>query len=147
MIFDTLAHIETYRHVHPRIYQGLKLLESDFSGMADGKYPVEGDDLFFMLQTYDTKPDNPFAEAHKKYVDIQCVLTGTEAIDVGALEEMSLVETQPEKDLSLYQGPLNRIALTPGKFVVLWPQDAHAAGIAVDHPAPCHKCVVKVRID
>ena len=147
MIFDSLAHIETYRQIHPRIYQGLKLLESDFSGMADGRYAVEGDDLFYMLQSYETKPDNPFPEAHRAYADIQCVLDGAEAIGVGALEELSEVESYPQKDLTLYQGPLSRIALTPGKFVVLWPQDAHAAGIALGKPGPCHKCVVKVRID
>lgn len=147
MIFDSLAHIETYRHIHPRIYRGLKLLESDFSGVADGRYTLEGDDLFYMLQSYETKPDPPFPEAHKAYVDIQCVLSGAEVIGVGALEDLTEVEAHPERDLALYRGPLNRIALTPGKFIVLWPQDAHAAGIALGEPGPCHKCVVKVRID
>lgn len=147
MIFDTLNHIETYRHIHPRIYQGLKLLESNFSDMADGRYSVEGDDLFYMIQSYETKPDNPFPEAHKQYVDIQCVLTGGESISVGSLEDLTEVESHPEQDLALYQGPLNQIALTPGKFVVLWPQDAHAAGIALGETGPCHKCVVKVRLD
>ena len=95
MILDSLEHMETYRHIHPRIYQGLKLLESDFSAMEDGRYPVEGEDLFYMLQTYETKPDNPFPEAHKRHVDIQCVLTGAEVIGVGALEEMTEVESHP----------------------------------------------------
>lgn len=147
MIFDSLEHIETYRNMDPRIYQGLKLLKSDFSSMKDGKYSVEGDDLFFMIQTYETKPDNLLPEAHKKYVDIQCVLSGAEVIGVGALEEMEEVESHPEKDLALYRGPLSRIALTPGKFVVLWPQDAHAAGITFEKISSCHKCVVKVRIE
>ncbi len=147
MVFDTLENLETYRNIHPRIYKGLDILRSDLSAMEDGRYPVEGEDLFFTLQTYETKPDNLFPEAHKKYVDIQYMLTGAEIIGVGALKDMTEVESRPENDISLYQGPLDRITLTPGKFVVLWPQDAHAAGIAVGAPGPCRKCVVKVRID
>ena len=147
MIFDSVAHIECYKNIHPAIYQGLALLSSDFSGMADGRYSVDGDKLFYMLQSYETKPDNDLPEAHRKYIDIQCVLEGSEVIGVGALEEMTIVEDHPEKDVALYHGPMDRITLTPGKFVVLWPQDAHAACIAAEMPGPCHKVVVKVRID
>ncbi len=147
MIFDSLEYIETYRNIHPRIYEGLKLLHCDFSKMADGRYQVDEDNLFFMLQTYETKSDNTLAEAHKKYIDIQCVLTGAEVIGVGSLNEMTEVESHPEKDFALYRGALDRLTLTPGKFIILWPQDAHAAGIAAGQPGICHKCVVKVRID
>ena len=52
MIFDSLEYIETYRNIHPRIYEGLKLRESDFSQMEDGRYQVDEDNLFFMLHTY-----------------------------------------------------------------------------------------------
>ena len=147
MIFDSVAHIECYKDIHPEIYRGLKLLITDFSGMEDGRYSVDGDKLFYMLQSYETKPDNDLPEAHRKYIDIQCVLSGAEVIGVGTLEEMTEVESYPEKDLFLYHGPTDRITLTPGKFVVLWPQDAHAAGIAAKGPSLCHKCVVKVWID
>ena len=147
MIFDSLPHIETYRQIDERIYRGLKLLEQDFSGLEDGRYEVDGDKLYFMIQSYETKPDNPTAEAHRRYADIQFVISGAEVIGVGALEEMTPVEAHPQRDLYLYHGPVDRITLTPGKFAVLWPQDAHAAAIAAGVPALCHKCVVKVRLD
>jgi len=147
MIFDSTAHIECYKSIHPAIYRGLKLLTADYSGAEDGKYQVDGDRLYYMLQSYETKPDNDTPEAHRRYIDIQCVLEGSEVIGVGALEEMTEIEAHPERDLFLHHGPLNRITLTPGKFVVLWPQDAHAAGIAAGVPGACRKIVVKVRID
>ena len=52
MIYDSLAHIEAYQGIHPGVYKGLKLLaETDFSQMEDKRYEVDGDDLFFFLQS------------------------------------------------------------------------------------------------
>ena len=58
------------------------------------------------------------------------------------------VEARPEGDIWFYRGPLSTILLSGRRFTALWPGDAHAPGIAVDRkPAPCRKCVVKVRVD
>lgn len=149
MIYDSLAHIDVYKTVHPGVYQALKLLaETDFSRMEDKRYEVEGEDLFFFLQTYDSKKENPTPESHRKYIDIQCVLSGVEAMDVGALEEMTdIAEARPEGDIWLHHSPAHsRVILTPGKFAVLFPGDAHAPGIAVGEPMTCRKAVVKVKV-
>lgn len=149
MIYDSLAHIQAYEGIHPGVYKALKLLaETDFSQMADQRYEVDGDDLFFFLQSYETKPENPTPESHKKYIDIQCVLSGIEAMDVGALEDMTgIAEARPEGDIWLHHGPADsRVILAPGKFAVLWPGDAHAPGIAVGAPTKCRKAVVKVKV-
>lgn len=147
MIFDSLKHIECYQKIHPNLYRGLQLLREDFSGVPEGRYEVDGDRLYYMIQSYTTQPDNTLPEAHKKYADIQCVLSGSEVIAVGRLEEMQEVEAHPERDLWLYHGKLDRLVLTPGRFILLLPQDAHAAAIALDQPGPCHKVVIKVQID
>ena len=149
MIYDSLAHIQAYEGIHPGVYKALKLLaETDFSQMADQRYEVDGDDLFFFLQSYETKPENPTPESHKKYIDIQCVLSGIEAMDVGALEDMTgIAEARPEGDIWLHHGPADsRVMLVPGTFAVLWPGDAHAPGIAVGEPTKCRKAVVKVKV-
>lgn len=145
MIFDSIGHIDSYQGIDPRIYAGLKLLEQDFSRIEDGRYEVN-EDMYYMLQSYETKAENNFPESHRKYVDIQYVLQGAEIIGVGALEEMEQVEAHPDRDFFSNRGPVDRITVTAGKFVVLWPQDAHAPGIAPGEPAPVRKCVVKVRI-
>ena len=65
MIYDTLAHLKSYRGVHPGVMKGLELLrDTDFSRMEDGRYEVDGDDLFFMLQSYDTKLVNDTQEVY-----------------------------------------------------------------------------------
>ena len=83
MIFDSLKNLEQYKTVHPRIYRGLQLLrDTDFAALTESRYEVEGEDLFFFLQDYETRPVNDTPEAHRKYADIQFVLSGREKFDV-----------------------------------------------------------------
>ena len=98
MIYDSLDHIDVYKHVHPGVYKGLRILrDTDFSQLPDGKYEVDGEELFYSLMTYQSKPVNDTPETHKKYIDIQCVLSGGEAMAVAPLEEMEeVVEARPE---------------------------------------------------
>lgn len=150
MIYDTLEHLETYRGVHPGVMRGLELLrDTDFSQWEDGRHEIDGDRLFVLLQSYDTKLENDTPEAHRKYIDIQYLISGQELMGVGPLEEMTQeVEGRPEGDIWFYRGPLSEILLSKSRFVALWPGDAHAPCIAVDRKSvPCRKCVVKVRVD
>ena len=146
MIIDTINHIETYKNLDERIYRGLELLQQNYDGLEDGKYFVDGDNLFYMIQTYETKPDNPFPESHREYADIQCVLSGSEVMGVGSLDEMEQTEAYPERDFYLNRGPVDRVRMTPGKFAVLWPQDGHACAIADGECATVHKIVVKIKL-
>lgn len=68
MIYDSLKHLEQYEGIFPRLYRGLELLRTtDFSTLEDKLYEVEGRDLFFSLQSYDSKPANDTPEAHRDY--------------------------------------------------------------------------------
>ena len=79
-------------------------------------------------------------------MDIQYVFEGRELIGVGPLEEMGdVAEARPEGDIWLHRaGRLDYLTLEKGRFIALWPCDAHAPGIAAGEPAPARKCVVKV---
>lgn len=149
MIYDSLKHMESYRGIHPSVYRGLELLrDTDFSTWEDGRHEIDGDDLFLLLQSYDTSPSNDTPEAHRKYVDIQILLSGTEQIGVAPLEDMTEeVEGHPDRDIWFYHGPVQGMLLTGDRFLALFPGDAHAPGMAVDGPVPCRKCVVKVKIE
>ena len=149
MIFDSLKNLEQYKNVHPRVYRGLQLLrDTDFSALTETRYEVEGEDLFFFLQDYETRPVNDTPEAHRKYADIQFVLSGREKFDVAPLQDMTEeVEAHPDRDLWLYHGLASASFVLEGdKFVVAFPGDAHAPCIAVDAPEQVHKVVVKVKL-
>ena len=147
MIFDTLSHIENYRGIHEGVFKGLLLLrDTDFSVLEDKRYELEGEDFFF-ITSYETQEVNDAPEAHQKYIDIQCLISGTEKMNVGALEEMTdEVMEKRGADIRFYHGPTDTVMLVPGKFAVLFPGDAHAPNIACGAPAHCRKVVVKVKV-
>lgn len=149
VLYGTLKHLDSYQGIHPGVMRGLELLrDTDFSKLEDGRYEVDGDDLFFFIQSYESKPVNDTPEAHKKYVDIQYLISGQERMGVAPLEDMTeVVEARPEGDIWLHHGPTDKILVTGDRFAAFWPEDAHAPGIAVDGPEPCRKCVVKVRVN
>lgn len=148
MIYDTLKHLEQYQWLAPRLYRGLELLRTtDFSSLADGPYDVEGKELFFSLQSYESKPANLTPEAHRDYIDIQFLVEGAEKVGVAPLEDMlEEVEGRPESDIWFYRGPVDELTLSGDRFAVFFPGDAHAPGIALGQPAPCRKCIVKVHL-
>ncbi len=148
MIFDTISNIDTYKGIHSRVFKGLTILrDTDFSALEDKRYDVDGDDLFFTISTYETKPANDTPEAHIEYIDIQCLISGTEHMGVAALADMAEeILPRPEGDIRFYRGKTDKLTLSVGKFVVLFPGDAHAPGIAAGTPETVRKVVFKVRV-
>ena len=147
MLYDTLQHRAQYKGLPERILRALDYLaETDFSALPDGRYELDGERLFANVCSYETKIANDTPESHEKYMDIQYVFEGKEQIGVGPLEEMGdVVEARPEGDIWLRKaGRLDYLTLEKGRFIALWPGDAHAPAIAVGAPAPARKCVVKV---
>lgn len=148
MIYDTLANLKAYQGLQPELYRALELLtQIDFATLPDGKYEVDGEKLFYQLSTYDSREENDTPEAHRKYIDVQFLVSGQEWVGVAPLSAMEQeVEARPEGDIWFYRGPVNDLLLAGDRFMVFFPQDAHAPCVAVDHPAPCRKCLVKVMV-
>lgn len=148
MIYDSIAHLDAYDRLHPNLVKGLRLLaQPGLADQADGTYQVDGDKLYYFLQSYETKAVNDHPEAHKHYADIMMMLEGQERIGVAPLESVVDTGERPEGDIRFYSGETVPILLKEDRFAVFLPGDAHAPGIAVGAPAPCRKCVVKVRLD
>ena len=148
MIYDKLENLESYRGLAPRVLAGLEALrDTDFAALADGDYPLDGDKLYMKVMTLSTKAVNDRPEAHKRYIDIQYVLEGEERIGVAALDDMDCeVEANPAGDIWFYRGTTSELPLSGSRFVVLFPQDAHAPCIAVGEPKTIRKVVVKVLV-
>lgn len=149
MIYDTLEHLARYEGIHPGVLKGLRFLaETDFAAETAERFELDGERLFAFTQAYETREDNDTPEAHRKYIDIQYLIEGEELVGVAPLEEMTEeVEAKPEGDIWFYHGPTAKLPIGKRRFLVLFPEDAHAPCIALGKPAPVKKCVVKVRVD
>jgi YhcH/YjgK/YiaL family protein len=146
MIFDRLAHVALYRGVHERLGAGLAwLAAADPASLTAGRHEIDGDRLFALVNDFDTKlPGQGFLEAHRRYIDIQCVLRGEERIGYAPLEKLTARPYDEAKDFMRLDGPADFLHLCPGSFAVFFPHDAHMPGIALDRPAAVRKVVVKV---
>ena len=150
MILDILENRGRYRGVSPELDRALEHLAStDFSALEDGKHPIEGDELFALVSTYETEPETARSfEAHRRYIDIQYILSGREIIYWAALQELAPKdEYSDEKDIVFLSGAERaRLQLSPGSFAVFYPQDAHKPNCTWESPQQVRKVVVKVRI-
>ena len=148
MIFDTLENIKNYEGLG-RVYTALEFLaKTDFSQMELGRYELDGDNIFYMVQSYETDPDKTISEAHKKYIDIQFMVNGEEIIGVAPIScEKTETEAKPENDVWFYECETEPLTLFSGSFMVLYPNDLHCPGVATNNkPMTCRKVVVKVKV-
>lgn len=64
----------------------LFLKNSDLEHMEVGRYEIDGDDIYAMIQKQTTAaPENKKAESHYKYIDIQYLICGEEMQGVAPL--------------------------------------------------------------
>jgi YhcH/YjgK/YiaL family protein len=121
--------------------------------LADGRYAIDGERLYVMLQSGETKnPSVARLESHRRYIDIQVVLAGGETMEWAPADGLAeQVAYEPAKDIRFHLEPARppaRICLIPGEFALFYPEDAHkpcchlAAG-----SASFRKAVFKVKVE
>jgi len=150
MIYDHIDNIGLYRFgaAAMKAFEFLKTLTPDTS---EETFELDGRDVYVMVQSYETEAEpSPILEAHRKYIDIQYCIANAEYIAVAPLDE-STIKTpyDGEKDVAFYlaQKMMTLCAMTPGRFVLLFPTDEHFAKMAAEAPCRIKKAVVKLRAD
>jgi len=148
MIYDQISNAEKYFCLHPLFEKAFHYLsKNDFLVMPAGKYQIEQDSLFALVTNYFSKSiDASFSESHKKYIDIQLVVSGRERMGFGLFNDFSHKQYDSEKDLQKHDGKLNFIDVEKNRFVIFFPDDIHMPGLQIDKPEEIVKVVVKVAI-
>ncbi len=149
MIIDHLKNAALYFGVRERISAGLRWLQSqDLSKLSAGRHELDGTNLFAVISEYETKPKAQGKwEAHKRYIDIQYLISGTEWIGYAPLDACRLGAYDEAKDFQeILEAAGDFLTVRAGMFMLLAPQDAHLPGVAVVSPAPVKKAVVKVLV-
>ena len=148
MILDTLQNAQLYKNLDENLRLGLEYLQNtDFSTLEMGKYEIKGDEVFAILQSYDTKEEvDCKLEAHKKYVDIQYMVSGDEVMGVVPFNNQTISKALPDNDVTFYKGTGDHILVKEGSFTVFFQTDVHAPGIKSGASAKIVKVVVKVQL-
>lgn len=151
MVFTKISSIDKYASLHPSFKMAFDALRKYASpDTPEGKYVIDGDNLFVNVQAYETEmPDKIQYEGHCRYIDIQYVISGNEDIKVMNIDDSDVTkEYDPENDYALYAplGAESTCELSAGDLLILFPEDLHAPGLAHKAPSYVQKIVVKVKI-
>jgi YhcH/YjgK/YiaL family protein len=131
MIHDALANAARYAPLHPRFAAAFAWCgEPTNLAKADGRYALQGDQLFVIVETGPTMPAlRKRFESHRRYIDIQVNLKGPEVMEWMPKASLAVFEDfKPDNDICFYQQPVDvptRLLVQPRQFAIFWPEDAH----------------------
>lgn len=149
MIIDKIENVKIYMSLlNPRLRNALEYLQlNDFAQIKPGKYEIEGSNIYMLVQEYDTKDKSACKlEGHKKYIDIQYILSGAELIGIATLKNQRPINGQYENDCAFFQSDTFLIKMEAGMFAVFFPDDLHMPCLKTDECFQVKKVVIKVRI-
>ena len=148
MIYDNIENASRYAGFSNLLAKGLDAIPEHL-GRAPGCYEIDGDNLFLLVQHYDSVPsEDKKWETHRRYIDIQYIESGSEFIGFGEMSAMT-VDTPycSEGDGELYTGDGIMLPMQSGSIAVFYPGEPHMPGVAVNTPEPVKKIIAKVKAD
>ena len=145
MIVDRLDNARRYAAAHPLFARAFEFLRrKDLASLAPGRHEVDGDRLYAVVVKADAAGrEKAVLEAHRRYIDIQFIVSGTDEMGWRPLVECKGSKGfDAAKDLELFTDPaVAWCGVRPGDLAIFFPSDAHAPGGGT---GPVHKVVVKV---
>jgi biofilm protein TabA len=151
MILDNLDQCQKYAALSPGFANAFEFLRTFDGKLANGRYELDGDNVYAMVQRYTTKPSaKGVFEAHRKYIDVQFVFAGRETILWAPLSALEAKTTEPYKedgDYALFAlvPTATPLRLGPHQLAILFPEDGHVPCCEWDGPCEVTKVVVKVK--
>ncbi len=152
MISDHCINWKAYSALAPKVFKtAFDFISTVTPETEDKRYDLCGNDIYALVQKYTTRlPQDGKMEAHRKYIDIQAVISGCEIIGVSTLAGLKEISAYTaEKDCELFEHDAeisSLIKLRPGDFMLLYAGEGHMPCIAVHgSPMEVKKVVIKVR--
>ena len=152
MISDHCINWKAYSAIAPDVFQtAFNFIKTVTLETEDKRYDLCGNDIYALVQRYTTKLLNSGKmEAHRKYIDIQAVISGTEIIGISAINGLKEISAySDEKDCELFEhAPAisSLIKLCPGDFMLLYTGEGHMPCIAIgENQMEVKKVVIKVK--
>ena len=166
MVYDKIDNIEIYKGLSTDIYEALKFLQNATPSTPTGVIQLNPR-VKAIVSEYETKAVNENGyEAHKRYIDIQALLSGEEMIACQPIEWLTQTKpyseecdaafyaadevlSQPSEESHLPSSIIHHtssIILRPSFFTILFPQDGHMPQLSITTPTKVKKVVIKVAL-
>lgn len=149
MIIDQISNAHLYYALHPKLKFAFEYVNGiNINTIPTGRHEIDGEAMYALVQEYDSKlKDQGMWEAHRRYIDLQYVVKGTEGIGYANIHHLKQGEYDIARDFLPLQGEGDIVTLHRGSFVLLFPEDAHMPGMAMGASAPVKKIVLKISVE
>ncbi|MDO4276589.1 MAG: YhcH/YjgK/YiaL family protein [Eubacteriales bacterium] len=149
MIYDKLENLKKYKGISKWLDKALEFLEgTELAKLPLGRTAIWEDKVFAnVMEAQASDVSEGKFEIHRRYMDIQIDLEGTEIIQVGLDAEGVLDEFDPAKDFGtvICRESVSCI-MGKNRFIVCMAEEPHKPGIAATENRFLKKCVVKVAV-
>lgn len=148
MIYDNIKNLNKYNEISANVKDFLTGLSAE---TPVGHYEID-ENIYVNIDIYNTKDiDNCKLEAHKKYIDIQMLIEGSERLDYISVDGLDISEQYDDnRDVMFFETPdepINSIQLTPFNFALIYPHEAHMPQINYNNKThSVKKVVVKIKV-
>jgi biofilm protein TabA len=148
MILDRLTNADRHVAAHDGFARAWAFLRQDgVNNLPAGRHEVDGERVYAVVsEDRGRGPGSAKLESHRKYIDIQFVVSGRELIGWRDLsrDRSGGLGYDADRDIEFFAGsPETWFVVPPGSFVVLFPDDAHAP---LAGEGPVRKIVMKVAV-
>ncbi len=146
MILDALENVHRYRSLNEGFPKAVEfLLRPDLKELPAQKYEIDRDRVYAVVaKDHGRKKKDARLEIHKKYIDIQLILAGTDEMGWKSMTSCKhpTGEYDQESDIQFFADvPDAWFFVEPGFFAIFFPEDAHMPMISAGQ---IHKVVVKI---
>lgn len=150
MIASDIKHLRRQAGKNSLLAKAFDFLErDDLETLPDGTIEIEGNSVFAIVQRYETSLNEvPRFEYHKKYIDLQYVVSGSEVIGWIPADRIRITDPYDEqRDIAFGEAPADQwssVSLQKGQAALLYPEDGHAPRLAKERSTPVLKIVIKI---
>ncbi|MEI7523579.1 MAG: YhcH/YjgK/YiaL family protein [Mariniphaga sp.] len=149
MIIDRIENASLYYALGNEIAEAFEHLKNnDLSGFSPGSYSIVKDKIrMLVFDSFQTNTDRITMEGHRRNIDLQYWVSGSELMGYAPLESQPLLKPfNEEKDYGNYEADASYTRFEPGMFAIYFPTDLHTAVIDEQCNSPVRKIVYKVGI-
>lgn len=150
MIIDRIENASRYYGLGTGIAEALKYIRNnDLSLFAPGNYIIIEDKIkMLVFDAEQANTDRIRVEAHRKNIDVQFWVNGSELMGHAILGSQKVLEPfNEEKDFAIYAAEASFSRFEPGMFAIYFPTDLHTAVADDQCSSKVKKIVFKVNCE
>ena len=116
MIIDRIQNRAYYEGMHPDFSLAFDWIERAMrEEPPTGRYALDGDRVYAMVQEYEGKEDHEIFEGHRRYLDIQFILSGRESMEAATPAACDVAtEYREDKDVAFFTCHGEKVTMTLG---------------------------------